>query len=66
MVDTHKGLALKSDRVTRLLDQADEKSARIAELKSRISDLRHAQSCPACGEPCGKGDKFCRSCGAPL
>ncbi len=66
MVDTHKGLALESSLVTDLLDQADERSARIAELKGRISDLKHAQICPACGEPCGKGDKFCRSCGAPL
>ena len=52
--------------VTKLLAQADEKAAKIAELKNRIADLKQAASCPACGESCGRGDKFCRQCGAPL
>ena len=66
MYSTHKGEVPESDEVTRLLAQADEKAGKIAELKGRISDLKQAQSCPACGAPCGKGDKFCRACGAAL
>ena len=66
MYDTHRGEAPENDVVTKLLAQADEKAARIAELKNRIADLKQAASCPACGEPCGRGDKFCRACGKPL
>ena len=66
MYATHRGEVADSAEVTALLNQADEKSAKISELKSRISDLKQAQSCPACGAPCGKGDKFCRVCGAQL
>ena len=66
MFDTHKGQVPEGAAVTALLDQADEKSAKIAELKGRIADLKQAQSCPICGTPCGKGDKFCRVCGTQL
>lgn len=66
MVDTHQGQAPEGALVTSLLNQADEKDGKIAELKGRIADLKQAQTCPACGEPCGKNDKFCRSCGGKL
>ena len=66
MVDTHRGLAPESAAVTALLEQADEKCGKIAELKGRIADLKQAQTCPNCGEPCGKNDNFCRSCGEKL
>ena len=66
MYDTHRGRAPEGDRVTELLEQADERAERIAELKARIADLRQVESCPHCGASCGKGDKFCRSCGAKL
>ena len=66
MYDTHRGEAPENETVTGLLTQADEKAERIAELKGRIADLKQASSCPACGEPCGRGDKFCRHCGAAL
>ena len=66
MYDTHRGRAPEGDRVTELLEQADERAERIAELKAQIADLRQAESCPHCEAPCGKGDKFCRSCGAKL
>ena len=56
MYDTHRGRAPEGDRVTELLEQADERAERIAELKARIADLRQAESCPHCGAPCGKGD----------
>ena len=38
----------------------------LAELAARISDLRQSRTCPACGASCGKEDKYCRGCGAPL
>ena len=66
MYDTHRGEAPENDAVTKLLAQADEKAAKIAELKNRIADLKQAASCPACGESCGRGDKFCRACGKQL
>ena len=66
MYDTHRGEAPENETVTGLLTQADEKAAKIAELKGRIADLKQAASCPACGEPCGRGDKFCRACGGKL
>ena len=66
MVDTHQGQLPEGGAVTALLNQADEKAGKIAELKGRIADLKQSQTCPACGEPCGKNDKFCRSCGGKL
>ena len=66
MYETHQGRVPEGGQVTALLNQADEKSLRITELKTRISDLKQAQTCPSCGEPCGKGDKFCRACGKQL
>ena len=66
MVDTHRGQAPENALVTSLLSQADELSLKIAELKGRISDLRQAQTCPDCGAPCGRGDKFFRACGRQL
>ncbi len=66
MYDTHKGRVAESAQVTELLSQADEKAVKIAELRGRIADLKQSQTCPACGAPCGKNDKFCRSCGGRL
>ena len=66
MYDTHRGQAPEGDPVTQLLMKADELSEKIAEVKARIADLRQAQSCPSCGAPCSKGDKFCRTCGKEL
>lgn len=66
MYDTHRGEAPEHDHVGKLLAQADEMAAKIAELKGRISDLKQAQVCPDCGAPCGRGDKFCRQCGRTL
>lgn len=66
MVETHKGEVPESGVVNQLLEQADEMAVKIADLKGRISDLKQSQVCPACGAPCGRGDKFCRACGGQL
>ena len=66
MYDTHKGQVAESAQVTELLARTDEKAGKIAELKSRIADMKQSQTCPACGAPCGKNDKFCRACGGKL
>ena len=66
MVDTHHGQSEDPEKVAALLERADETAERAAELKARIADLRQSQACPACGAPCGKGDKFCRACGRQL
>lgn len=66
MYDTHRGEVPEHDKVGQLLTQADEAAAKITELKSRISDLKQARACSACGAPCGRGDKFCRQCGSAL
>lgn len=66
MYKTHLGQAPEGDPVTELLSRADETAEKVAELKTRIADLRQSQSCPRCGAPCGKEDQFCRRCGAGL
>ena len=66
MVDTHHAQSEDPEKVAALLERADETAERAAELKARIADLRQSQTCPACGAPCGKGDKFCRACGRQL
>ena len=66
MVDTHHGQSEDPEKVAALLERADETAERATELKARIADLRQSQTCPACGAPCGKGDKFCRACGRQL
>ena len=66
MYSTHLGQMPEGDPVTELLAKADETSAKIAEVKERISDLRQSQTCPSCGAPCGRDDQFCRRCGGAL
>jgi len=64
MYDTHKGE--ETADVTVLLAKADEIAGRIAEMKTRIADLRQSRPCPACGAVCGRADKFCSKCGGQL
>ncbi len=66
MVETHRGEVPESNKISRLLARADEQTSKITELKGRISTLKQSQSCPACGAPCGREDKFCRQCGGAL
>ena len=66
MVETHRGEVPESNKISRLLARADEQTSKITELKGRISALKQSQSCPACGAPCGREDKFCRQYGGAL
>ena len=66
MYDAHRGQPEEGDKVSALLEQADEFSGRISELKERIAALRQSRTCPSCGATCGKDDQFCRRCGAGL
>ena len=66
MYDAHRGQREEGDKVSELLERADGLSARISDLKERISALRQSRACPACGAVCGKEDQFCRRCGAGL
>lgn len=66
MVETHRGEVPESNKISRLLARADEQTSKITELKGRISALKQSQSCPTCGAPCGREDKFCRQCGGAL
>ena len=64
--DTHAGAEPDTAPIDGLLTQIDEKNAAIAELRERINLLRSSRTCPSCGEVCGRDDKFCKGCGAPL
>ena len=66
MYSTHLGQITGDEEVSRLLDRADQLSERITEVKGRVADLRHTQTCPSCGASCAKDDKFCRRCGKDL
>ncbi len=63
---THLGSDTGAASVEPLLAQLDERHKAIDEIKERIAILKNAQSCPACGAACGKGDKFCKECGHAL
>lgn len=66
MYNTHLGQVTEGDCVNALLEKADQLTAKVDELNTRIADLRRVQNCPVCGSACGKDDKFCRRCGATL
>ena len=62
----HLGEETDDEALAVILDELDVKNAQVAELKERVAALRNAKTCPACGEPCGREDRFCKSCGAAL
>ncbi len=64
--DTHLGQEPRDEVLTGLLRSWMRKKAETAELKERIATLRSSRECPACGSLCGRGDKYCRSCGTAL
>ena len=66
LYDTHRGREEDGEKISALLERADELNGRIDELKERIAALRQTKACPACGAACGREDSFCRRCGAPL
>ena len=66
MYSAHQGQTEDGEKVTALLEQADELSGKAAEVKERIAALRQSRSCPVCGASCGRDDQFCRRCGGKL
>ena len=66
MYDPHRGREEAGEKITALLERADDLTGRITELKDRIAALRQSKTCPACGAACGKDDQFCRRCGGSL
>jgi hypothetical protein len=64
--DTHRGQAPDVTPLDELLAQLDAKNAAIGELKERIAVLKNSRQCTSCGATCGREDKYCRDCGAPL
>ena len=66
MYNTHRGREEDGEKITALLERADDLTGRITELKDRIAALRQSKTCPACGAACGKDDQFCRRCGGSL
>ena len=66
MYNTHLGQIADGDPVSDLLEKADRLTGRIGEIKARVADLRHTQTCPGCGASCGREDKFCPKCGRAL
>ena len=66
MYDSHRGREEDGEKITALLERADDLTGRITELKDRIAALRQSKTCPACGAACGKDDQFCRRCGGSL
>ena len=66
MYDNHRGREEDGEKITALLERADDLTGRITELKDRIAALRQSKTCPACGAACGKDDQFCRRCGGSL
>ena len=66
LYDTHRGREEDGEKITALLEHADEINGRIGELKERIAALRQSKTCPTCGAVCGREDSFCRRCGTPL
>lgn len=64
--DAHLGRESDQNAVESMLKSLDEKHAGVEELKGRIAVLRNARECPGCGATCGRGDKFCKTCGKEL
>lgn len=62
----HLGENTDDDALAAILSQLDVKNAQVMELKERVSTLKNVKPCPACGEPCGREDRFCKACGASL
>jgi hypothetical protein len=45
---------------------SDQIEALVLARRKAGSQARPAQACPACGQPCRAGDRFCGKCGARL
>ena len=64
--DAHLGAETDEEALSAVLTELDVKNAQIDELKERAAQLKNSRRCPACGEYCGAGDRFCKQCGATL
>ncbi len=64
--DTHRGRTADEEKLASILKGIDEKYEEIEACKTRISELKKSVTCQCCGELCGKGDQFCKKCGAPI
>lgn len=66
MYNAHLGQMEDDKELERLLARTDRLTDRLAELRERVTALRHTKCCPHCGADCGQSDKFCRRCGKDL
>ena len=62
----HLGEDTDDAALAAILSELDVKNAQVMELKERVSTLKNVKPCPACGEACGREDRFCKACGASL
>ena len=66
MYEAHLGEDTDDEVLAEILNELDVKNAQVLELKERVTALKCTKACPACGEPCSREDRFCKSCGASL
>ena len=64
--ETHTGKETNEEALAGILTTIDEKYAEIEIYKTKIAELKKGVACPSCGETCGKGDMFCKKCGATV
>lgn len=64
--EAHTGCAHGDDSIEDLLAILDERYQALEEVKICIAERRSGSPCPKCGAPCGKEDKYCKTCGALL
>ena len=64
--DTHRGGSVDTGALESKLAGIDAKKAELEECRENLAELKGCSVCPSCGAGCGRGDKFCRSCGKPL
>lgn len=61
---SHLGEDTDSELLQAKLGEADEKMAKIRELKAEIENCKDEKKCPSCGNSCNTDAAFCEKCGA--